>query len=368
MLKRYGETYVAVQAWLAERDGFVRNLSRNPGQVDWDRTFKLFEAFRRIDPLKRSFKRANKRPASEPELAELYEPAETLRERLEVSLGHAPTVDELAEALALNVELITWVAGFDSPVVLTPSGNPWYFESRSETGRRRLFTVPVDSSTKDKFEGVLTSAVLSICTSDDPVIANIRAEFAKEYNLDLPVGVDRVARRTNEPDKIYKARCREEGKHERMGVIKTFEGDRKPLKYELVKFAARQHPDSSWVRGSLLPTCMGDQVRSMGNKYRNHPIQSLVADVGLQYYADLHERLKSYRAAYPVQAVHDSIAIECDLKDAVRLCVEVKAALENALHHWCPDVPAVADADVRLSLADDDVVSEEQINALLEDD
>ena len=33
--------------------------------------------------------------------------------------------------------------------------------------------------------------------------------------------------------------------------------------------------------------------------------------------------------------------------------------MEAAMAHWCSDVPAVADADIRLSLADEDVVSDD---------
>ena len=111
----------------------------------------------------------------------------------------------------------------------------------------------------------------------------------------------------------------------------------------------------------LLHMSLGDQVRQMSTKYRNHPIQSLVADVGLEYYADLHERLRAYSDAFPTQAVHDSVAIECDLEEAPRLVVEVKEALERALARWCPSVPAVADADIRLSLADEDVINADDV-------
>ena len=43
----------------------------------------------------------------------------------------------------------------------------------------------------------------------------------------------------------------------------------------------------------------------------------------------------------------------------------VKATLEDAMAHWCPDVPAKADADIRLSLSDDDVIAEADIAAKL---
>jgi hypothetical protein len=153
-------------------------------------------------------------------------------------------------------------------------------------------------------------------------------------------------------------------KSERVACVKAFEGANKKLKYELLKLV-RDRMGEEAVYGYLLPMALSDQVRSMGNRFRNHPIQSLVADIGLQYYADLNERLAKYRNAFPVQAVHDSIAIECDLAEAPKLVAEVKEALEAALSHWCPDVPAVADADIRLSLDDADVVPIEDVPRLV---
>jgi hypothetical protein len=47
------------------------------------------------------------------------------------------------------------------------------------------------------------------------------------------------------------------------------------------------------------------------------------------------------------------------------LVAEVKEALEAALQQWCPNVPAVADADIRLSLADEDVINVGDIPQML---
>ena len=92
-----------------------------------------------------------------------------------------------------------------------------------------------------------------------------------------------------------------------------------------------------------------------------------MADIGLEYYTVLDKELRRFSDAFPVQAVHDSIAIECDLDQAPEIRAVVKAALENALAHWCPDVPAKADADIRLSLSDDDVIDDADVPAKLEE-
>jgi hypothetical protein len=222
----------------------------------------------------------------------------------------------------------------------------------------------MDSSVKDKYEGIITSAAMIIATSDKAPVAELRAAFAETHGIKLPSGINRYSGPRNG---AFEAR-----KRERNEVIKAFEGDKKWLKYELIKFVeqnmtngAGEYIGRDAVRAFLLPAALSDQVRAKGNQFRNHPIQSLVADIGLQYYADLDKKLAKYRNAFPVQAVHDSIAIECDLSEAPALCIEVREALEEAMRFWCPDVPAKADADIRLSLADDDVIEAEAIPAML---
>jgi DNA polymerase I-like protein with 3'-5' exonuclease and polymerase domains len=360
MLKRYAEAYPAVDKWLSARDRFVKDTARTPGQVDWKLSFELYDLFNAGAPVAKAFKRKNKRPMTMEELSHEILSDDVLRSRLGIE-GEG----DVTEARAEHVTALTWALSFDAPVVLRPGGQPWTFESRTLTGRRRLFTVPMDSSTKDKFEGVVTSAMLTICTSDKPTVAEIRAAFAEEHGLDLPVGINRCPKQQGESPAAFKARSFRHRLDERSRCVKAFEGTNKKLKYELLK-TVLEKMGAEAVYGYLLPMALGDQVRSMGNRFRNHPIQSLVADVGLQYYADLHGRLKKYRNAFPVQAVHDSIAIECDLADAPILVAEVKAALENALSHWCPNVPAVADADIRLSLADEDVIDVAKVTELLQ--
>lgn len=360
MLKRYAETYPAVDRWLSDRDRYVKDTARNPGGIDWRRSLELFELHSVAEPVAKSFKRKHKRPASMEEVS-----YETLSdEALKSRLGGSSDAEALAKARAEHVAAITWALKFDAPVALRPDGSLWTFESRTLTGRRRLFTVPLNSSTKDKFEGVITSAMLTICTSDKPLVADLRAEFAQANGLDLPVGVNRCLRGEKENPKTYRARSMQHRRNERVACVKAFEGANKKLKYELLKLV-RDRMGEDAVYGYLLPMAFSDQVRSLGNRFRNHPIQSLVADIGLQYYADLHECLAKYRNAFPVQAVHDSIAIECDLAEAPQLVAEVKKALEAALSHWCPDVPAVADADIRLSLDDEDVIKVEDVPRLL---
>lgn len=364
MLKRYATAFPAVDRWLSARDKYVKDTAKDCSGVDWDLSFRLYELHSVAAPMAKTLRRRLGRPASVEEVSFEVLPDDVLREKLAETGSAGP--DELATARAAHCADVKWALSFDAPVVLRSGGVPWCFESRSLTGRRRLFTVPMDSSPsmKGKFEGVVTSAMLTICTSDQERVAALRAEFAETYGLDLPVGTNRLDKRPGERDFQYRNRSWQNRKTERMACIKAFEGKNKHLKYELLKFVRSRMGDDA-VTQHLLPMAFEDQVRSLGNRFRNHPIQSLVADVGLQYYADLHERLKRYRNAFPVQAVHDSITIECDAAEAEALCREVKEALESALAHWCPNVPAVADADIRTSLADEDVIDSDGLSLLL---
>lgn len=354
-LKRYATAYPAVDQWLSQRDSYVKSLGKTPGPVDWAESFRLYELWSAAKPVSKLMRRRLKRPPSMEEIS---------FEMVSDSDFDAQDDADLAERRADHIEQITWALAFDAPVVLRPDGSPWTFESRSATGRRRVFTVPMDSSPtmKGKFEGVITSAMLLVCTSDKPMVAQLRAEFAAEHGLRLPEGVDRVSKRSGEDRREFNARRSAARKSERVACVKEFEGDRKKLKYELLKFMRSSMGDSA-IDEYLLPMALDDQVRSLGNRFRNHPIQSLVADVGLQYYAELHRLLPEFRDAFPIQAVHDSIAIECDLAEAPALCARVKQALEDALAFWCPDVPAVADADIRLSLDDADVIEPSDVPA-----
>jgi len=358
MLKAYNEAYPKVAEWLSVRDRYVRNLAENPGEVDWNLSLKLHELWTTGDSVRRKLKRQLGRVATFEELSYEMLPDAELASVLQASFGRLATPEESEAARAAHVRDLSWAFSFDAAVVLCPDGKPWTFESRSLTGRRRIFTVPMTSGT-DKFEGVLTSAMLQVCTRGNEQVAALRAEFAELHGLDLPVGNDRTSRNQGESAPAFRARQWEHLKRDRVSCVKVFEGSNKALKYELYKFIEAKM--GARYAQMLLHMSLGDQVRQMSTKYRNHPIQSLVADVGLEYYADLHERLTSYSDAFPIQAVHDSVAIECDLEEAPRLMVEVKEALERALARWCPCVPAVADADIRLSLADEDVIASDDV-------
>jgi DNA polymerase I-like protein with 3'-5' exonuclease and polymerase domains len=364
LLKSYSEAYPAVNKWLTDRDQYIKELAKNATGIDWAKSIELFKIYHIAESARKLLKRRLKRNPSNLEISEEVIDNTTL-------LGENDPSD-LEILRKEHIEKIRWALSFDNSVVLNDKGQPWSFESRTLTGRRRLFTIPMDSSTtrgfKGKFEGILTHAMLRICTSDNLAVSEIREKFALLHNLNLPKGINRF--KGMDRNIQWQARL-----SERNSCIKEFEGTKKELKYELINFFVENYitidkngkeiSGESNVYNYLFPLALEEQIKSYANRYRNHPIQSLVADIGLDYYAKIDKELEKYEFAYPVQAVHDSIAIECDLSDAFEICKIVKTTLENSFSKWCPDVIAKADSDIRLSLSDDDIVSKSDIDKLL---
>lgn len=369
LLKTYASTYTKVDAWLSERDGFVRALAESYGKgtaqaPDWASTFKLHELWLMADQRRKALKREHGSLPTGVDLAEAVQPEHMLRSKLEDILGRVPTDEEAAQERQLQGDALDWAFSFDSPVVLSHDGSPLAFESRTVTGRRKVYMVQVDSDGKNKFAGLLTSAMLLLATTNKPEAARIRDDFAIANNLDLPRGVDRCKKAPGEDTNSFRSRSNEHRKSERTRCVKAFEGSNKRLKAAFVREFIEKMGERAGEM--LLGQALSDQIRQMGNQYRNMPIQGTVADIVLLAFEDIYTRLQKYQDAWPVQSVHDSIVIECRLDEAQAVAMDVKEALEAAMRSLCPDVVAKADADVRLSLDDKDVLSDEAISTMLE--
>lgn len=329
LLRAYAEAFPDVAAWLGGRDGFVDALAEQPPTVDWDATWRLYDTWTLISSA----------------------PAE-LRRKTRTGVG----IDQLVEALAGDAdeaartalaERVSWALSFDAAVVLVDERTPFSFEGRTLSGRRRLYQVPMDSDGADRYAGVLTSAMLLAATTDKADAAAIRDAWAEANSVDLPsgvgrapVGADRFAHRNAE-----RARC-----------LKAFEGANRPLKAVFVRHIIDEMGGRAgqWLLGAAL----ADQIRSSRRRFRNQPIQGLVADIMLDAFGVLSEQvLPFFASAEPVLSVHDSVVIECDEADAAVLRDRLQVTLESAMSRWCPDVPPKADCDVRTSLDDSDVVS-----------
>lgn len=300
LLDAYLKAYPRVAAWLEARDRVVRALGDNPPEIDIDATLRLADLHKRVASAKN-----------------------TLRHKLR----RTPDDDEVADESGLDLADVEWVSAFDGPVVLCADGTPFEFASYTEAGRRRRFQVSADA-------WMLSIAMLAVQRRHE-VTDRARAAFEAEYNVTLSSG-GRALRR-EDLEKVFEDRPLRRAYFEHMRSVLT-EG----------------------AFGRLARTALADRIGSMGNAYRNAPIQGGVADVVLDAYGRLGDLLQEGRwsEVWPVQTVHDSITLEANATDAVDVAVALRDAMEGAMSGFCPDVPAVADADVRLSLDDSSVIVE----------
>jgi DNA polymerase I-like protein with 3'-5' exonuclease and polymerase domains len=177
------------------------------------------------------------------------------------------------------------------------------------------------------------SLVLAAVTRRHRVCDQARSEFEQAHSVSLSSG--RQAARRGTLEKVFEDRQLRRAYLEMMRTKLTTE-----------------------AFGRLARTALADRIGAMGNAFRNAPIQGGVADVALEAYGRLAQVLGSWNDVWPVQTVHDSITLEVDARDAVAVAVALRDAMEAAMAGFCPDVPAVADADIRTSLDDGSVVVE----------
>jgi DNA polymerase I-like protein with 3'-5' exonuclease and polymerase domains len=107
---------------------------------------------------------------------------------------------------------------------------------------------------------------------------------------------------------------------------------------------------------------LADRVRAAGNQYRNHPIQGGVADAMLAAMADIDTDLVTrFPTARPVQSVHDSLVIECDIDDALAVRSMLVTHMENGMRRFFPSVEPLAEADVQWNLSDSSIIPDEEL-------
>ena len=208
-------------------------------------------------------------------------------------------------------------------MVLTEDLEAFGFQSFTESGRRQQFTFHT--------EGVLGQAAKTIVSS-------------------LKEGPERVRRTVSESHNVN---FESAGRLMSSAEITKLLEDR-PLRRVIVDEVETSMGLEAMLL--LLNKSLASRVSQMANAYRNAPIQGGVADVMLEAYGLLHERLSQFDRAVGVQTVHDSVVVECDRVDAVRVAHMVKDTMEEAMQIWCPDVAAKADTDIRASLSDRDVI------------
>ncbi len=304
LLAKYRITYPGTAAWAEQRIAEIQEIRTETAAIDWTVTMRLARGFSTVASIRREFRKSQGRYPSAGEVAGLH-PSQ-----------HLQSSDRL-------VAEVDWLLGYSAPVALLTDGTPFTFSSRTLAGRRQQFNLHLDR--------LFLEAALAAIRSESPEMLRVRSRFEADHGVVLHHRTDPLS--NAELNKQFEDRSL---RHRYIEALRAELG-----RDVVVPFLERSAKE---------------RVSAMVNAWRNAPIQGGVADIMLSAYADLHQRLREYPSARPVQTVHDSVVIECDRSDAMALGHEVRDALEGAMRRFCPDVVPKADVDVRTSLADGDVV------------
>jgi len=311
LLAQYRRTYPGTAAWAEARIAEIQQERENTVAIDWPLTMRLAREFPAVRDIRRRFRRTENRWPSAAEIAEQHPERDTPR-------SGAPG----SEPFDLEAE-IEWLLAYSAPVALLPDGEPFTFASRTLAGRRQQFNLHLDR--------LLLSVVVEAVADPAPAAVKMRRRFEAENEIDL--WPSNTAPPENE-------------------IAKNFE--ERALRLQYVDMLAEDlGADGAETR---LRRAARERVSMMVNAWRNAPIQGGVADIMLASYGDLDGRLADHPSAVPVQTVHDSVVVECDLADADAVAESVRLSLEEASLRFCPDVAPKADVDIRRSLADADVI------------
>lgn len=322
LIKAYLDAYPGIAAWVDERDRFIGHFAATSLDADWPLTLRLHALWPLTDRARRTLRGQQRRHHSAEEVHEAVLQAARAAAIDPSSLG-----DNGGIAVGdIEVAEVAWALSFAAPVVVQADGSPLSFCSRTPAGRRQQFTFSVD--------WVLGEAAAVVGCSAKSRPAQVWRQVLSRHELTPPTAPSGAALRPA-VDKVLEQRSLRRAVVDEVGVSMG-EADQR----------------------FLLQRALHSRVGQMANAYRNAPIQGGVADVMLDAYGRLHEILARYPGAAAVQTVHDSIVIECDEREAAALSAEVKAALEAAMSRWCPDVPTVADTDIRSSLSETSILEQ----------
>jgi len=298
LLEQYLSAYPQIASWVNHRDDFVDQFTRSHGEVDWSLTLLLHRTWPLVRRAVREHRDEHRNwPGAEEVLARL---------------GSPWTIEEVA-----------WSLSFEASVVIDTNGEVFGFDSLTESGRRQQFTFHT--------EGVLEQAAKTVIGSNKDGSRLVREQISDRHNLEL----------------------RNAGQSLSSAEITKILEDRKIRRAVIEQVEQTMGQEA---RTLLLNRSLESRISQMANAYRNAPIQGGVADIMLEAYGLLHSRLDQFDRAFGVQTVHDSVVVECNKKDARTVASTVKNTLEEAMQIWCPDIPAVADTDIRGSLSDNDVI------------
>ncbi len=325
LIEAYLAAYPGIARWVDERDRFIAHFAATELDPDWPLTLRLHSLWPRTDEARRVLRNQQRRHHN----AEEVHHAVLLAERRSaIGVGHASAdVDgQLGGTGGSDVADVAWALSFAAPVVVRSDGSPVSFSSRTPAGRRQQFTFSTDWVLGE------AAAVVGCSAKDRP--AEVWRRVLARFDL-APPTAPADERLRPAADKVL------EDRHLRRAVVD--------------EVGASMGDDDQQF---LLRRALHTRVGQMANAYRNAPIQGGVADVMLDAYGRVHRILTRFPSAAAVQTVHDSVVIECDEADALAIAADVKSALEAAMSRWCPDVPTVADTDIRTSLSETSIVEQ----------
>ncbi len=298
LLDQYLDAYPQIASWVSERDRFVEQLAASNKEIDWELTLNLHKQW----PLVRQAVRQHRHEHR-----------------------NWPTAEEVAEHLGAtwSIDAVAWTLSFEASVVIDAEGGSFGFNSFTESGRRQQFTFHT--------EGVLEQAAKTIMSSSKDGPRKVREIITARQNINL--GTEGKLLPTADVAKVLE--------------------DRKLRRQIVEEVEATMGSDALAL---LLNKSLNTRISQMANAYRNAPIQGGVADIMLEAYGLLNNRLAAFSEAFGVQTVHDSVVVECDRGEALAVASMVKETMEEAMRIWCPDIPAQADTDIRSTLSDSDVI------------
>lgn len=316
-LRLYLAAFPKMAEWLAERDAFIEGLISSPAAYDFHATIRLYRTWPKVKSATRALSESLGRRPTAREIVLFVTPQSEIEADLSKKLGRVPSPDELEVEIARRELSVSWMERFRAPVLVTKDLEPFSFESRTTVGRRRIFNVSA--------EKWVMSILMSVATARRGPMADLRSSFEKgaEVKLTSPNG------RTLTRDQLKK----------------VFED--KELKQKLLSHILSS---TSINVEQVCYNAVADSIKSLGNAFRNAPIQGGVADAVLYSYGLLAQRLARFTNAVPVQSVHDSIVIEANVEEALEVAEVLRTSMEEGLSYFCPDVPAKADVDIATSL------------------
>lgn len=376
LLAQFDIAYPQVAAWMAVRVKFIDDISAGlkdmsvPSGVDFENSWRLHRLYYRVNSAHKALTTKLDRKATPREVAERMLSDQDLTAR-QVAAGHDPENTIEWAAAWENVReqqsaQIAWALGHYGSAMLSEDGTPWSFESRNSVNRRRLFQIGTEAWTK--------SMVALVARSRRKYARDLTAAWVAQYNAEIKARHDELVEAGSRPGAPkYIQLTKKDPRTQREVTLTAKELEKalpeKEQRIAFVQFILQAYEslsDPAAAREMLFRSAMADCVRALGNQYRNHPIQSGVADAVLVAYHRIDVELgERFPNAQGIQSVHDSIVIECDLADAKAVREIVVRHMEAALSEMCPTVPCVADGDVQLSLADKSIVSDEELDELV---